>query len=285
MADGYQVPKFGMDWIKQKFEKYDRQIEALRSTAGILSAVIGKGGVKVKDGGSILIEDGGGIMVGNNGFITTVGGTIRAIHESTNAAMAYFGRLLPPYKSGLLTATEDGDAFFWAAVGEDDARTFYFGGESARTDADVITLNTESLRLYGLGTTGIAPNIAIDVIGGVPILKLVTSSERGKHDVQPLEVDVEEVIAYQGITWLHQSTLDETPAPWAIRRNAGHHAEAMHQFPSLRQFVNYDDDGLPASVQEGRFEVALLEVVKVLWRRLADHETRLSALESSAASN
>lgn len=281
MGRGYEVPKDGLGWIKDQFANYDRQIASLRSAASILSAVIGKGGVRVKSGGSILIEDGGGIMVGDGGFITAIGGSIRAVHESTNAAMAYFGRLLPPYKSGLMTATEAGDPFFWVAAMEDGSRVSNFDGTSHRVEAtESITLNTPSLRFYGMGSTGIAPNLAMDVIDGVPVIKLVSSSERGKTDIAPVEIDIDDVLGYQAITWVHNETLDSSP-PGDIRRNVGHHAEAMDEFPSLRQFVNYDEDGLPESVQEGRFEVALHEVVKTLWAKVNDHETRLKALESN----
>lgn len=277
MGGEYRAPKEGIEWIKDKFAGYDRQITSLRSAASILSAVIGKGGITVKSGGSISIEDGGGVTVSDGGFITAVGGSIRAIYESTGAVMAFFGPLLPPYKSGLMTETDAGDPYFWAAIGEDDARSFFFGGESARIDADVITLNTPSLRPYGLGSTGIAPNLAMEVIGGIPILKLVGSSERLKTDVAPVEIDVEEVLAYQAITWIHNETLDNSP-PGDIRRNVGHHAEAMDQFPSLRQFVNYDEDGKPESVQEGRFEVALHEVMKVVHARVVELEKNQAAI-------
>lgn len=280
MAGGYQLPRTGLDALVARFNNLQRQVDSLRSAAGILSAVIGKGGITVKDGGEIVAE----------------GGAIRAIHEATGAAMAYFGKLLPPYKSGLMTATENGNAYFWAAVMEDGTRAFRFNGTSVRVDAATsftnatsyhridsaghIMLNAPQLQIYQLGNTGLAPNLAIEVIDGVPILKIALSSDRYKTDTAPVEVDVEEVLAYQAITWVHTSTMDDSP-PGPIRRNIGHHAEGMDEFPSLRQFVNYDDEGRPDSVQEGRFEVALHEVMKALWQRVNDHEARLDALENN----
>lgn len=280
MAGGYQLPRAGLDALVARFNNLQRQVDSLRSAAGILSAVIGKGGITVKDGGEIVAE----------------GGAIRAIHEATGAAMAYFGKLLPPYKSGLMTATENGNAYFWAAVMEDGTRAFRFNGTSVRVDAATsftnatsyhridsaghIMLNAPQLQIYQLGNTGLAPNLAIEVNDGVPILKIALSSDRYKTDTAPVEVDVEEVLAYQAITWVHTSTMDDSP-PGPIRRNIGHHAEGMDEFPSLRQFVNYDDEGRPDSVQEGRFEVALHEVMKALWQRVNDHEARLDALENN----
>lgn len=279
MAGGYMgAPAEGIKWIVDKFKDIDRQFSELRGSAGILSAKIGRGGITVTDGGEIVAE----------------GGNIRAVDAVTKNALAFFGKLRTPYKSGLLTATEDGVPFFWAAVLEDDTRRLNFtgesysvtsdasisGGETYRVDAtDNIILNTPSLRLYGLATSGLAPNLVLDTAGGTPVLKLVTSSERNKSDIAPIEIDVADVLAYQGITWVHDDP--DSPLPEGdVRRNVGHHAEAMDQFPSLRQFVNYDDDGQPESVQEGRFEVALLEVVKALWVRVNDHDARLDALES-----
>lgn len=279
-AGGYQHLRTGMDGVANEFKQGRKNYNALRGAASILSAVIGKGGITVKDGGEIVAE----------------GGAIRAIHEATGAAMAYFGKLMPPYKSGLMTATENGIAYFWAAVMEDGTRAFRFDGTSVRVDAATsftnatsyhrvdsaghIMLNAPQLQIYQLGNTGLAPNLAIEVIDGVPILKLVVSSDRFKTDTAPVEVDVEEVLAYQAITWVHTSTMDDSP-PGPIRRNIGHHAEGMDEFPSLRQFVNYDDEGRPDSVQEGRFEVALHEVMKALWQRVNDHEARLDTLENN----
>lgn len=271
MGGEYRPPASGLDGQIKWMRWIERRIDSLASAATILSAVIGKGGVTVKSGGSVAVEDGGGIVVADGGFISAIGGSIRAVHETTGSVMAYFGRLLPPYKSGLMTSTESGAPYFWAAVDESNDRSFYFGGQSARIDADVITLNTPSLRPYGLGSTGIAPNLAMESVGGIPVIKLVTSSERGKTDIAPLEIDIDEVLEYQAITWIHTETLDSSP-PGDIRRNVGHHAEAMDSFPSLRQFVNYDEGGEPASVQEGRFEVALHEVMKVVYSRVVQLE-------------
>jgi hypothetical protein len=285
MAGGYKPLKTGVDAYVEKIRNDDRQTNALRSAAGLLSAIIGKGGITVTDGGEIVAE----------------GGNIRAIDSVTKNALAYFGKLLPPYKSGLLTATDDGVPFFWAAVMEVGTRVFQFTGGSAafnvttyqvnatshrveaadtlslgstaRIDAtDNIMLNTPTLKLYGVGDTGTAANLVLDVIGGIPILKRVASSDRYKTAVAPVEVDVEQVLAYQAITWLHLSTLEETPVPYMVRRNVGHHAEDMDRFPTLRQFVNYNDEGKPDSVQEGRFEVALHEVLKVVHARVVQLE-------------
>lgn len=309
MADGYKVPKSGLDALVEKFAGLERQVNALRSAAGILSAVIGKGGVKVKDGGSIVIEDGGGILVGSNGFITTVGGTIRAVYESTGAAMAYFGGLLPPYKSGLLTATEAGTPFFWAAVMEDGTRVFNFGGTSFgvnvtshridansayinassyhRVDAvDYIMLNAPQLRLYQLPTTGAAANVRLETATGTPVLQFVTSSRRYKTDIQDAAIDPLEVLKLRPRVWRDKGEVERDGD--AARTNIGFIAEEVDELESLRHVVDYNGDGDPDALQYERIPAGLVvlaqhqaQQIADLKRQNADILARLTALESN----
>jgi hypothetical protein len=292
--------------IGRELTTLQQMVRELRSASGTLgSATVAKGVLKfieggsisLQDGGSIVLEDGGGVMVGAGGFITAVG-PIRAVDADTGAALAYFGELQAPYKSGLLTSTPAGTPFFWAAELLNGDRAMAFKGTSFtidttsglflstthRVDAtDNIILNTPSLRLYGMGDTGTGANVALDVIGGVPVLKRVVSSDRYKVDLEPVDVDDDDMLAYTGITWFHKSTLDETPAPWGIRRNVGNHAEAMAELPSLRQFVNYNDEGDPDSVENASFAVAVHEFGKRTRTRVVELEEQVKTLQAEAA--
>lgn len=273
---GYGVPKEGIEWLKERLTGIERQVNELRSSAGILSAIIGKGGIRVKDGGSIAIQDGGGILVTEDGFITTIGGTIRAVHETTGAALAYFGKLIGgSYKSGLLTSDDDGDPFFWAAQMVDDTKVLHFGGEKARVDAtDNIILNTPSLRLYGLPTTGAAANVRLETSTGTPVLQFVTSSRRYKTDIVDADIDPADVLKLRPRVWRDKGEVERDGDN--ARLNIGFIAEEVNDLESLRLAVDYNADGEPDALQYERIPTGLVV--------LAQHQQeRIEALEATVA--
>lgn len=307
MADGYKVPKSGLEALVEKFAVIERQVNALRSSAGILSAIIGKGGITVKDGGEIIAE----------------GGNIRAVDATTKNVLAYFGRLLPPYKSGLLTATAAGAPFFWAAVMEDGTRVFNFGGTSFtvnvgthtvtatssqttttshRTDtstsyvnassyhrvdaADYIMLNAPQLRLYQLPTTGAAANVRLETATGTPVLQFVTSSRRYKTDIQDAAIDPLEVLQLRPRVWRDKGEVERDGDD--ARTNIGFIAEEVDELESLRHVVDYNADGVPDALQYERIPAGLVVLAQHQAEQIADLKqqnaeilARLTALESN----
>lgn len=149
--------------------------------------------------------------------------------------------------------------------------------------ANSIDLVTPKLRLYGLADTGLAPNLTLEVVGGEPIIRRsVSAVEKYKTDTAPLGVDIDDMLAYEPISWIHISTLDASP-PGPIRRNVGHHAEAMDELPSLRQFVNYDEDGAPDSVEGIGFVAGLHQAWKHTHGRAVELEQQVVQLEQQVA--
>lgn len=291
MADGYKVPKAGLDALIERFNNLQRQVDSLRSAAGILSAKIGKGGITVTDGGEIVAE----------------GGAIRAIDAVTKNALAYFGRLLPPYKSGLLTATETGVPFFWAAVMEDGNRGFHFDGTSwvatvtshqttatsqradvgssyvnatsHRVDAtDYVMLNAPQIRLYQVPTTGAAANVRLETSTGTPVLQYVTSSRRYKQDIEDADIDPADVLNLRPRVWRDKGEVERDGDN--ARINIGFIAEEVDELTSLRSTVDYDGDARPDALQYERIPTGLVVLAQQQERRIADLE---QIAESQAA--
>jgi hypothetical protein len=291
--------------IARELAELRQMVLQLRSASGTLgSATVAKGvmrfveggSISLQDGGSIVLEDGGGVMVGDGGFITAVG-PIRAIDADTGTTVAYFGELQAPYRSGLMTSTPAGIPFFWAAELLNGDRTMAFNGASFRIDAtnglftstthrvdatQKIILNTPSLELYGIATTSSAANVRLEVSGGANVLQYVSSSLRYKDDPHDAVVEPREVLQMQGRTWVDKGLVDrlgDTGDEVDIPRNVGFIAEELDALPSLRQFVDYDDEGRPDAIQYDRLTVALLELAKAQQAQLDALTARLDALD------
>jgi hypothetical protein len=149
-------------------------------------------------------------------------------------------------------------------------------------DGGIDLLTGGSLRVYELPTTGSAANVRLD--GSTATIQWVTSSLRYKADPKPAVVEPREVLRMQGRTWLDKGTVERAEEAGedisTIRRNVGFIAEELDKQPSLRQFVDYDDQGRPDAIQYDRLTVALLELAKAQQGQLDAMAARLDALEA-----
>lgn len=276
-AGGYESTPAGIAWLEKRFKSIDRAIESVRSSAGILSAVIGKGGITVKDGGGVRID---------GGAMTVTDGSIRVLDSDTGASLAYFGALevggLPAI--GILAQNSEGVPYFWVYK-SDGTKVFNFTGDIASIAAsDTINLTCDSLRLYGLPTTGSAANLRLETTGGTPEVQWVTSSLRYKVDPADAEIDLDDVLRMQGRTWVDKGTMERLEAAGedtsGIIRNVGFIAEELDALLSLRQFVDYDDEGRPDAIQYDRLTVPLVELAKSQQQQIDALSARLDALEA-----
>lgn len=292
----------------------ERRLDALAAASPLLSAVIGKGGVTVKDGGSLTIEDGGDVLLRGGGNVdmydangTLVGRMYVAgldfLDPETGGGMSlqqgqirlwddYNGnpdnpgrirvdqgrginylRLFPPHSSG--TGQENSISIRGRKAGEAGRMFFYTdGGFQFSTDGG-------ELGLYGLPTTSGSSNLRLATIGGKWTVGYVSSSRRYKQDIAPAQIDPSEVLSLWGSTWRDNTEVDNDPD--TTKRSIGFIAEELDEHPTLRQFVDYDDQGRPDAIQYDRLSVALLAVVKDQDARLADLTERLEALEARNA--
>lgn len=145
-------------------------------------------------------------------------------------------------------------------------------------DASGIDLLTGGgLRLYELPTTGSAANLRLDP--ATVNIQYVTSSLRYKADPADADIDVDDVLQMQGRTWVDKGTMErlaEAGEEADIPRNVGFIAEELDALPSLRQFVDYDEQGRPDAIQYDRLSVALLELAKSDHAELVDQRERLA---------
>lgn len=274
MAGGYQLPRAGLDALVARFNNLQRQVDSLRSAAGILSAVIGKGGITIKDGGSIGVEDGGDILLGPGSRLVTLG-------DDT-----YVQILDDEFSIG--TIGPDGD-FTWpassfrpdgflAAKSADEYAVFRI--DDATGDA-VLGSSTGRVHLPYM-STGDAANTRILYDGTI---QMVVSSRKYKEDIADADVDPAEVLRLKPRTWVDKGTVDRAEPGVDIARNVGFIAEELDELPSMRQFVDYvtDDDGelIPDAIQYDRLTVALLTLAKSQQEQLDSFARRLDTLENN----
>lgn len=253
MAGGYQHRPRGVEGFAAVLADLQRQINALRATAPLTSAVIGKGGITVTGGGGLTLKDLGSLV---------------AEYPNGEAAV-FFGALVPPelYKSGLLIQDEGGGAFFYAATLTD-------GTNRVSSGADEILFDSPRLLFYGLPTTSSAANLRLDVVDGEPLIKYVTSSARYKDDIEDLDVDVDAFLALRPRTWR-----DKADGPDSTRRHVGFIAEEVDDLGL--PFVDYDDQGRPDALQYDRFMTGAVRTIQAQQDQIDALTRRLDALDST----
>lgn len=289
---GYRQQATGADGLARKIADLQRQIDSLRSAAGLHSAVIGSGGLTVYNpvtGVRMFLGEGQlkfwGDYANNpdgNGRISTDPGSLNLL------------RIHPPYEryegrfnngitmqgptdidSGTIWVRTDG-VLSILTEDENDVPV----GEVHITSPS-IWLNSANLRLYSLPTTGSAANLRLETGTGIPIVHWVTSSRRYKQDIQPARVEPREVLQLQPRTWVDKGAAErfaEESNGEQPTRNVGFIAEELDELPSMRQFVDYDADGRPDAIQYDRLSVALLALAKNQEERLTSQQSQIDAL-------
>lgn len=236
--------------------------------------------------GDFVVSGGGGIHIGDGGSFST---------EYPNGQEGIrFGPITPnpPYEHGLLMFDSAGNPKVWFVEKTDGSFDCAIKGDGINiqsagsasmlaTDAgQTLTLWSPTVDmtwghvLIGHTTTGSAANCRIEADGRI---YRVSSSERYKADIRPLNVDPSAVLAIEGRTWVDKSAVaDESP-----RRQVGFIAEELDA-AGLGEFVEYDNQGRPDAIQYDRLTVGLLAVAKAQADQIAALSARLDALEGSA---
>jgi hypothetical protein len=99
------------------------------------------------------------------------------------------------------------------------------------------------------------------------------SSIRGKENVETYAVPTEDLLNIRTISYHPKGDERDLTAFGVI-------AEELDEVPSLRIFLDYEEDGSPISVQYDRIALALINVVKEQQTRIDSLEQRLTALEA-----
>lgn len=273
-AGGYEHTPTGIEWIKAKFRDYDSQLKSIKSAAGILSAVIGKGGVTVKDGGSIALEDGGGINIQGGGAIGMGPGSkffvagddtyVQILDDSFSiGTISSSGGLVKPS----MILMPDG---FLAAISDTQYAVFRV---DATTGDAVVTSSTGRVHLP-YQNTGDSANTRILFDGTI---LMVTSSLRYKQDVEDADIDPAAVLKMRRRTWRQKSDVEADPDTTV--RYIGFIAEELHEL-GLTQFVEYDDQDRPNAIRYDRLTVALHALAESQQEQIDGLTRRVEALES-----
>jgi hypothetical protein len=99
------------------------------------------------------------------------------------------------------------------------------------------------------------------------------SSIRTKDNIQTYAVPTEDLLNIRTISYHPKGDERDITAFGVI-------AEELDEVPSLRIFLDYEEDGSPISVQYDRIALALINVVKEQQERIDSLEQRLTALEA-----
>jgi hypothetical protein len=99
------------------------------------------------------------------------------------------------------------------------------------------------------------------------------SSIRGKDNIETYAVPTEDLLNIRTISYHPKGDERDVTAFGVI-------AEELDEVPSLRIFLDYEEDGSPISVQYDRIALALINVVKEQQTRIDSLEQRLTALEA-----
>jgi hypothetical protein len=266
-----------------------REVRELRAATGTLGAsTIDKGGLTIKDpdtNSRLELSRAGISFWGDYDANPSRPGRLGA---DPGSGINYL-RLTPPYSDGagenylVIQGRRPGLAgAAWLATDG----TLQIGG-SQRTylySSGPVDIGGNGLRLYGIPTTGSAANMRLDTTGGIPVVYYVASSRRYKEDIDDAVIEPQEVLQMQARTWVDKGTVDrlgEEGDEVDVARNVGFIAEELDALPSLRQFVDYDDQGRPDAIQYDRLTVALLELAKTHQAQIAALAERLDALEAT----
>lgn len=280
--------------LEQRLRNIEQQLRQLGTVAMRRARLaVSEGDFVVSGGGNVVVEDGGGVAVNEGGDVRVSGGGNMTVDDGGNVDVIGGGKVqvwgtnrkgtmedgrfgvttmsgtTPTYPStvanpeGLLCDAGPGKGY---AVFRVDAAT----GKA------VVTSSVGEVMLP-YGSSSDAANTRILLDGSI---HMVTSSLRYKQDVEPADVDPAEVLAVTGRTWRDRALVAADPDTEA--RSVGFIAEELDAHPTLRQFVDYDDQGRPNAIQYDRLSVALLAVAKDQQTRLDAFEARLAALETGS---
>lgn len=270
-----------------------QRLNTLERASRLGSASIGEGGITVYNQGSIRF------------FLDSGTGNPGKIFADFSEPDRRFLRLYGPSTATDPTKINDSRISLEGATPTDPAHTFIYGeGDGGRVtlNADDGQITLHSSVLFhdsndqfintGLGTTGSSPNLFMDIADDGRVLRFV-SSARYKTDIADSVVDPVEVLQLVGRTFRIKEDVERENGSGSRTGLAGSDpvedftaptlvgfiAEELHELPTMRQFVNYDNEGRPDSISYDRLTVALAELCKAQQKQLDSLEERLSEVE------
>ena len=293
MAGGYNHSPDGMAGFAAKIAGLQRQIDALRSAAGLTSAVIGKGGILVKDGGRVTTIDaatGAQTQFGQGRISLWQDAVSRPdafglIYSDPGAENNVF-RIFPPHDSGTglensvtlqgRSATDPGN--YWVYT---DGELNLSGGTGTNlADGVRISLAASRIELYNIPSVA-SPSyqLGYNFDGTNWSVVFVTSSRRYKQDIEAADLDPDAVLGIRPVTFRDIASVEKSGVDAPV--NFGVIAEELHDLGLGDLLVTYKD-GEPDAVKYDRIGLALVPAIKRQAEQIADLTARLEALEARA---
>jgi len=291
MAGGYEHAQDGTDGVAALLKDKQQQIDALRSGARIKSSVLRGDNLTFQDAAGNLVAQFGVTQLSlfANGEVTGSDNFLGSVYFTPGESGAPLF-LAASYESTGETTVQAGSVSDYTEL--DQYRVFANDVAINGNDVDIVSVNDVDVTckngraLLGAAggdtrsvtsTTGSAANVYKDP--ATSRFYRSTSALKYKTDIADAEVDPADVLSLAGRTWVDKDKIDNPDQPEHLRRDVGFIADELDALPSLRQFVVYDEDGEPDSIEYDRLSVALLVLAKVQQARLDSFEERLSALE------
>lgn len=255
-------------WIKRRFAKIEKQMREDRAAKKLQAATIGKGGLRITEGGSFSAVYPNGQAATRFGPYTDSSGNLGyGLFVYDEAGNILFGAIRYP---NLAFQVVESDAAFTARGDFVASPTAGPEGFAVIPNGGVTINGGTTGTFITHSTTGASANCFIDPSDGR--IWRSTSSRRYKQDIEDAEVDPGEVLQLRPRTWRDKGEVENEPE--TTQRYAGLIAEEVDELPTMRQFVTRKD-GEPEAVDYDRLStVALLAVVK-------DQQARIEALESA----
>lgn len=282
MAGGYERKPGGVEGFAAILKDHQRQIDALRQTIGLGSAIVRNG----------LTQ-----------WITDSGDTIANFGTIPN-----FWQELPDFARGVIfedpptgmyllnVSSQASDGTTYVQIGNltQAVDNFYchastatiLGDNSVSVAAPVISLTGPEISLTGIPTVSSATyQLGYHINPAVNrwTICYITSSRKYKQDIADAPVN-DAILDVQPRTWRDKSDVADDPD--SDRWQYGAIAEEVHDL-GLTHLVAYKD-GEPEALQYDRFGIALIPVVRDLKatvatqaQQIADLTTRLAALEAA----
>lgn len=306
MAGGYWHDPKGIDGVVSVLRSMQRQIDELRGSAGIKSAILRGDKVEFQDAsGELLAQIGANVRIDE--FLNTHTG-LTTFNPANGQPVSHTGYNSEWDATGLYVFDASGDEIFQIHhidAGDVDA---LFGASGTLDNFSVdagstIFLDTDGQVLLRGSTGGIytdvgssgsfwidgalvtttnPANLYRDATTGA--VYRVTSGRKYKADIKPAVVSVEDARAFLslGRTWVDRGALERDPQ--FRERTPGSIAEELHALTTMRQFVRYDDEGNPDGVYYDRLYVALLPLLKHLDTTATQQQAEIDDLKSTVAS-
>lgn len=262
----------------------EKRVTLLERTSSLSNASIGSGGLIIRDGGSIFL-DGGDLIATNGGHIALANGGIFTMQYvggapfldiGADAADSALFKVSKPNGLDLISATvqpsiPNGRVRIGQSIDGTRPDIFLEGdsvGIGSQQNIVLAPAVGQNLRFINIPNMVGSANLRVDASGNVG---WISSLSRLKIDVEPLQVDPDDVLKVEPVTYQPEYDPNEP-------RQTGVIAEQVESIGGMEPFLTHDLDGELTGFDYGAFPMALLEVAKAQADTIKQQQQQIDAL-------